>query len=112
MAEGKVLPYLDVPFQHASPDVLKRMKRPAAQEHTLERIRQWRESCPSLTIRSTFIVGFPGETEEDFRMLLDWLERGRARSGRLLPLRAGRRRRRQRSRCAGPATSRKSAGTA
>ncbi|HXF88350.1 MAG TPA: 30S ribosomal protein S12 methylthiotransferase RimO [Xanthobacteraceae bacterium] len=74
MAEGAVLPYLDVPFQHASPAVLRRMKRPAAQERTLERIRRWREICPDLTLRSTFIVGFPGETEEDFRMLLDWLE--------------------------------------
>ena len=73
MADGKVLPYLDVPFQHASPDVLKRMRRPAAQEKTLERIRKWREICPSLTIRSTFIVGFPGETEADFSLLLDWL---------------------------------------
>src|SRR3981081_3227673 len=73
MAEGKVLPYLDMPFQHASPDVLKRMKRPAAQEKTLERIRRWRDICPDLTIRSTFIVGFPGETETDFPMLLDWL---------------------------------------
>ncbi len=73
MAEGKVLPYLDVPFQHASPDVLKRMKRPAAQEETLARIRAWRAICPDLTIRSTFIVGFPGETDEDFQMLLDWL---------------------------------------
>jgi ribosomal protein S12 methylthiotransferase len=73
MAEGKALPYLDVPFQHASPDVLKRMKRPAAQEETLERIRSWRAICPDLTIRSTFIVGFPGETEADFQMLLDWL---------------------------------------
>jgi ribosomal protein S12 methylthiotransferase len=73
VAEGKALPYLDVPFQHASPDVLKRMKRPAAQEQTLERIRQWRAICPDLTIRSTFIVGFPGETEADFQMLLDWL---------------------------------------
>src|SRR3984893_12471006 len=73
MAEGKALPYLDVPFQHASPDVLKRMKRPAAQEKTLERIRQWRAICPDLTIRSTFIVGFPGETEKDFQILLDWL---------------------------------------
>jgi ribosomal protein S12 methylthiotransferase len=73
MAEGKVLPYLDVPFQHASPDVLKRMRRPAAQERTLERIRKWREVCPSLTIRSTFIVGFPDETEVDFSLLLDWL---------------------------------------
>jgi ribosomal protein S12 methylthiotransferase len=73
MADGKVLPYLDVPFQHASPAVLKRMRRPAAQEKTLERIRAWRAICPSLTIRSTFIVGFPGETEEDFSLLLDWL---------------------------------------
>ena len=73
MADGKALPYLDVPFQHASPDVLKRMKRPAAQEETLERIRRWRAICPDLTIRSTFIVGFPGETEADFQFLLDWL---------------------------------------
>jgi len=74
MAEGKVLPYLDIPFQHASPAVLKNMRRPAAQEKTLERIRAWRETCPDLTLRSTFIVGFPGETEEDFAFLLDWLE--------------------------------------
>jgi ribosomal protein S12 methylthiotransferase len=74
MAEGAVLPYLDVPFQHASPAVLRRMKRPAAQEKTLERIRRWRQICPDLTVRSTFIVGFPGETEQDFRLLLDWLE--------------------------------------
>jgi ribosomal protein S12 methylthiotransferase len=73
MAEGRLLPYLDVPFQHASPAVLRRMKRPAAQEKTLERIGRWREICPDLTIRSTFIVGFPGETEEDFALLLDWL---------------------------------------
>jgi len=73
MAEKKVLPYLDVPFQHASPSVLKRMRRPAAHEATLERIRHWREICPELTIRSSFIVGFPGETEEDFELLLDWL---------------------------------------
>jgi ribosomal protein S12 methylthiotransferase len=73
MADGKVLPYLDVPFQHASPAVLKRMRRPAAQARTLERIRKWRDECPSLTIRSTFIVGFPGETEADFSELLDWL---------------------------------------
>ncbi len=73
MADGKVLPYLDVPFQHASPAVLKRMRRPAAQEETLARIRKWRAACPSLTIRSTFIVGFPGETEKDFSLLLDWL---------------------------------------
>src|SRR6476646_2066440 len=74
MADGKVLPYLDIPFQHASPDVLKRMKRPAAQEKTLHRIARWREICPELTLRSTFIVGFPGETEKDFEMLLDWLD--------------------------------------
>jgi ribosomal protein S12 methylthiotransferase len=73
MAEGKLLPYLDIPFQHASPDVLRRMRRPAAQEKTLERLARWREICPDLVIRSTFIVGFPGETEEDFAMLLDWL---------------------------------------
>ncbi len=74
MAERKVLPYLDIPFQHASPDVLRRMKRPAAQEKTLDRIRKWREICPDLTLRSTFIVGFPGETDADFDMLLDWLD--------------------------------------
>jgi len=74
MADGKVLPYLDVPFQHASPTVLRRMRRPAAQEETLSRIKAWRAACPDLTIRSTFIVGFPGETEADFAMLLDWLE--------------------------------------
>ena len=71
MAEGKILPYLDIPFQHAAPDVLKRMKRPAAQEKTLERIARWREICPDLTLRSTFIVGFPGETDADFELLLD-----------------------------------------
>ena len=74
MAERKVLPYLDIPFQHASPDVLKRMRRPAAQEKTLERIARWREMCPDLTLRSTFIVGFPGETDADFDYLLQWLE--------------------------------------
>jgi len=74
MAERKILPYLDIPFQHASPDVLKRMRRPAAQEKTLERIARWREICPELTLRSTFIVGFPGETEADFELLLQWLE--------------------------------------
>jgi ribosomal protein S12 methylthiotransferase len=73
MAEGKILPYLDIPFQHASPAVLKAMRRPAAQEKTAERIRRWRDICPDLAIRSTFIVGFPGETEEDFAFLLDWL---------------------------------------
>jgi len=74
MAEGRVLPYLDIPFQHASPSVLKRMRRPAAAENTLERIRRWRETCPELAIRSTFIVGFPGETEAEFETLLEWLE--------------------------------------
>jgi ribosomal protein S12 methylthiotransferase len=74
MAEGRVLPYLDIPFQHASPSVLKRMRRPAAAENTLERIRRWRETCPELAIRSTFIVGFPGETEAEFATLLEWLE--------------------------------------
>ncbi|HEV2571830.1 MAG TPA: 30S ribosomal protein S12 methylthiotransferase RimO [Beijerinckiaceae bacterium] len=73
MAEGLVLPYLDIPFQHASPRVLKAMKRPGNQERTLERIHKWRETCPDLAIRSTFIVGFPGETEDDFEMMLDWL---------------------------------------
>jgi ribosomal protein S12 methylthiotransferase len=73
MADGKVLPYLDVPFQHASPALLKRMHRPAAQEKTLQRIRAWRQACLDLTIRSTFIVGFPGETESDFSELLEWL---------------------------------------
>ena len=74
MAEGKILPYLDIPFQHASPRILKLMKRPAHAENTLERIHQWRAQVPDLVIRSTFVVGFPGETEEDFQMLLDWLE--------------------------------------
>ncbi|SUV70340.1 ribosomal protein S12 methylthiotransferase [Bordetella avium] len=73
MAEGKVLPYLDIPFQHASPRILKAMKRPAFEDKTLARIHQWRAACPDLTIRSTFIVGFPGETEEDFQYLLDWM---------------------------------------
>ncbi len=74
MAEGKILPYLDIPFQHASPSVLKAMKRPAHQAKTLDRIRSWRQQCPDLAIRSTFIVGFPGETEDDFQQLLDFLE--------------------------------------
>jgi len=74
MAEGKILPYLDIPFQHASPRVLKLMNRPAHAENTLERIKNWREQVPNLVLRSTFVVGFPGETEEDFQMLLDWLE--------------------------------------
>jgi len=74
MNGGNVLPYIDIPFQHASPKVLKAMRRPGDQQKTLERIRAWRTICPELTIRSTFIVGFPGETEEDFRLLLDWLD--------------------------------------
>ncbi len=74
MSEGKLLPYLDIPFQHASPKILKAMKRPGQAERVLERINKWREICPEIVIRSTFIVGFPGETEEDFQMLLDWLE--------------------------------------
>ena len=74
MAEGRILPYIDVPFQHASPRILKLMKRPAATEDTLARLRRWREICPDITVRSTFIVGFPGETEEDFARLLDFLD--------------------------------------
>lgn len=73
MAQGEILPYLDIPFQHASPKVLKAMKRPAFEDKTLARIKKWREICPDLTLRSTFIVGFPGETEEDFQYLLDWM---------------------------------------
>src|SRR3954469_8892275 len=74
MTQGKILPYLDIPFQHASPEILKAMKRPAAQDKTLGRIRKWREECPELTLRSTFIVGFPGETDSDFADLLAWVE--------------------------------------
>jgi ribosomal protein S12 methylthiotransferase len=74
MADGKILPYLDIPFQHGSPRVLKLMRRPAHAENTLERIHRWREICPDITLRSTFIVGFPGETEQDFQVLLDWLQ--------------------------------------
>jgi ribosomal protein S12 methylthiotransferase len=74
MAEGKVLPYLDIPFQHASPEILKAMRRPAAQDKTLARIGEWRAQCPDLALRSTFIVGFPGETDADFAELLDWLD--------------------------------------
>jgi ribosomal protein S12 methylthiotransferase len=74
MTQGKILPYLDIPFQHASPEILKAMKRPAAQDKTLGRIKKWREECPELTLRSTFIVGFPGETDSDFAYLLDWLD--------------------------------------
>ncbi len=74
MAAGKILPYLDVPFQHASERILKAMKRPASRENNLKRIKAWRSICPDLTLRSTFIVGFPGETEQDFQLLLDFLE--------------------------------------
>ena len=74
MAAGKILPYLDIPLQHASPKILKAMKRPGSVERMLERIKKWREICPELTLRSTFIVGFPGETEEDFQLLLDFLQ--------------------------------------
>jgi ribosomal protein S12 methylthiotransferase len=74
MAEGQILPYLDIPFQHAAPKVLKAMRRPAHQERTLDRIHAWRRTCPGLALRSTFIVGFPGETEADFAQLLEWLE--------------------------------------
>jgi ribosomal protein S12 methylthiotransferase len=74
MAEGLVLPYLDIPFQHAAPDVLRAMRRPANEAKVLERIASWREICTEITVRSTFIVGFPGETEADFRYLLEWLE--------------------------------------
>jgi ribosomal protein S12 methylthiotransferase len=77
MADGKILPYLDIPFQHASPAILKAMRRPANQEKTLDRIARWRSVCPDLGIRSTFIVGFPGETEEEFTFLLDWLREAR-----------------------------------
>ncbi len=80
MAAGKILPYLDIPFQHASPKVLKAMKRPAFEDKTLARIKNWREICPDLIIRSTFIVGFPGETEEDFQYLLNWLTEAQAAS--------------------------------
>jgi ribosomal protein S12 methylthiotransferase len=74
MAEGKVLPYLDIPFQHASPRILRLMKRPGAVDKTLERIQRWRAICPDLTLRSTFIVGFPGETDAEFEELLDFLD--------------------------------------
>ncbi|MEM7192892.1 MAG: radical SAM protein, partial [Pseudomonadota bacterium] len=77
MAEGRILPYLDIPFQHASPRVLKAMRRPAMQAKTLDRIARWRDICPDIAIRSTFIVGFPGESEEDFAALLDWLSEAR-----------------------------------
>ena len=74
MSEGKILPYLDIPFQHASPKVLKAMRRPANEARVLERIAAWRALCPDLAIRSSFVVGFPGESEDDFAYLLDWVE--------------------------------------
>src|SRR3546814_10697079 len=74
MAEGLITPYLDIPFQHAAPSVLKAMKRPANEAKVLERIRNWREICPDIAIRSSFVAGFPGETEADFQYLLDWLD--------------------------------------
>jgi ribosomal protein S12 methylthiotransferase len=77
MADSRILPYLDIPFQHASPRVLKAMRRPANQEKTLERIWRWRAEVPDLVLRSSFIVGFPGETDADFEMLLDWLKEAR-----------------------------------
>jgi ribosomal protein S12 methylthiotransferase len=77
MAEGKVLPYLDVPFQHASPRILKLMKRPASAEKVLQRLESWRKICPDITVRSTFIVGFPGETEQEFQELLAFLKEAR-----------------------------------
>ena len=77
MAEGRILPYLDVPFQHAHPEVLKRMKRPASGERNLERLERWRDVCPQLVVRSTFIAGFPGETEAEFETLLDFMRQAR-----------------------------------
>src|SRR3546814_16829598 len=74
MADGLLTPYLDIPFQHASPSVLKRMKRPANEAKVLERLKSWREIAPDISIRSSFVVGFPGETEADFQYLLDWLD--------------------------------------
>ena len=74
MADGLILPYLDIPFQHAHPAVLKRMARPAASVSTLEEIKKWRAICPEITLRSTFIVGYPGETEDEFNKLFDWLD--------------------------------------
>ena len=74
MAEGLLTPYLDIPFQHASPNVLKLMRRPANEAKVLDRLKSWRETCPEIAVRSSFVVGFPGETEDDFNYLLDWLE--------------------------------------
>ena len=77
MATGRILPYLDMPFQHSHPDVLRRMKRPASGEKNLERLARWREICPELVVRSTFIAGFPGETEAEFDHLLDFMREAR-----------------------------------
>src|SRR4029079_15902067 len=90
MAEGLVLPYLDIPFQHTSPDVLRRMRRPANDAKVLERIRNWRSAVPELAIRSSFVVGFPGETEQDFQYLLAWLEEAQLDRGCALKFEAGR----------------------
>lgn len=96
MAEGLILPYLDIPFQHASEHILKAMKRPGDTSNILARIRKWREICPELTIRSTFIAGFPGETEEDFEELLDFLDQAQLDRVAALPIRRSRGRRRMR----------------
>ena len=112
MAEGKILPYLDIPFQHASPQVLKAMRRPASQEKTAERIRRWREVCPDLAIRSTFIVGFPGETEEDFEFLLDWLKKRRSIAPAASSTRRWTEQKPMRSKARCRKTSKKTAGTA
>ena len=109
MAEGKVLPYLDMPFQHGSPRILKLMKRPAHAENTLARIRRWREICPDITLRSTFIVGFPGETEQDFEVLLDWLRRPGSTASAASGIRRSRARRRTRCRITCRRTSSRSA---
>jgi ribosomal protein S12 methylthiotransferase len=87
MAEGLILPYLDIPFQHAHPDTLRRMARPAAAARTLDEIAAWRAVCPEITLRSTFIVGYPGETEAEFATLLDWLDEAQLDRVGLLPLR-------------------------
>ena len=92
MADGKILPYLDIPFQHASPNVLKAMKRPAHADKVIERIKRWREVCPDLALRSTFIAGFPGETEDDFNMLLDFLDEAKIERAGCFKYEAGQRR--------------------
>ena len=111
MAEGLILPYLDIPFQHSHPDVLRRMARPAASARTLDEIARWRADCPEIVLRSTFIVGYPGETEAEFQHLLDWLDAAAARPRRLLQLRERQGRPRQRT-CPTtfPRRSRRSAG--